>query len=1485
MSYPQRQSRGIEHFFKERLSKPAKPGEQLEPNIYNLDSYFSTTQNPLFNEAYYLKCKYFIDSVSKQIGNELDENKGNIIELYPNPNYQTSPEYPEMLKKMFEIKDLYAKLYLEGLNPANHQRTEDGQIYPDYYKDLYSKGYKPYELLEKSLGLSNEISKQSDSEFLETLEKRVAGLVDCQKNPIGQKPGADIYFEKEYARESAARDLVDKTTAELIEEKCKAIYYSSDMLKASEKIQSDTIFQNEVIAKYQEFFKDPKEVAYARTFLPNECFLADGNIDIGKVKDLIISNNRDFRQFVFGFFNTPELKKFIELKPFLFEVGGMESSIERKVSCHPLVNWTLLLNLLYCKCAIANSKVDFPVRFILPDKNYTKVDTDYLDANGNLVKKIVLRDKTGLIDLFNVRKTELSAELIGILTIKYYIFNYEKKRWEIRCWFLYLFKNNEFGNETRRDLINGLHNTILLVNSMLQLVNLGSIAERHNITHTELTFFYNMIYKKGNDKLYVYASRLLNSVGLHKLDEFTLLFSKKPNLEKDIYYKENLGLIKVNLENLQSTDKQHLFPSKIFKITFINNIINKTSNKLSGGSLVMDTILKNIKIQTSQNLDVYYGDDNICGFFYNKYQEYALKLKRLLNDKHGYEKIYNAFDCYFEYLLITPNNARFSHLEHDTKYSESVITSYKPLSNNFFVLNELIKKFNLSKFINKNSKIQSIGSNLGFAEVIKFNNYKVNNIEIIITNNINYYKLVQDKWKNIIKNISSIYNLKLTNYNDSIYNIIDYNKKNTEKENYKKDIVFYGVFDIIKPLQLYESFYNFPILYMGLLYALECLNKNGIFIIHLGSVAYKCTADIYLLLSNFFEESHLFYSELSNHYKKTGTYGIFINFKNNLLQDTHDELYQNLEKIKNIFPNGVHDFNVTDNNLLKKYILTPINDIQIKNIIIGLLNINISKSEYSSIMNFNNQRYIKQLIFCEKVLKLLESDASLDTKLPTNDQIINAVIYCQKWGIPYWDKYTNKPFQDKFGKLVLEETFGIHQPIIYHFKTPTQLRTAKSITLCLPSGRRLTSKSSSVNLSSSRTKKSSHSQRISISAFLKPSSHKLHDISFKSLKESPSRNKSISYNRQVPLLPELEYFANRINQTGYLIDSRRDFSQTDPGKQNAKWWEINKQFRYYKHKDDTEKMHLDQLVRRRLKDDTISQAWLKMYEIITDCELLPTHRKGAFRSFHIAEAPGTFINALNNYIHTKTQFSRFDWNAQSLHAKGTRIGDQFGLIKRHPTRWDWGVTGDGDITKIRNIKYYKQLVASREKIDLMTSDAGLAMKESGYEKVAFATLLAILDILPVDASMVYKILTPIDEPLILNLIYVAYCNFRQLIFYKPVQNNQSREFYIIGKGYLGTDANILEAFYDELKNFKEGSNRDLFQDKYPEAFVRQFVAISRQLADNYCYTIERNIYYLDNYENITPEFAQMARDYYDEKNQDWLDKYKPKRIENEVDKL
>jgi len=182
-------------------------------------------------------------------------------------------------------------------------------------------------------------------------------------------------------------------------------------------------------------------------------------------------------------------------------------------------------------------------------------------------------------------------------------------------------------------------------------------------------------------------------------------------------------------------------------------------------------------------------------------------------------------------------------------------------------------------------------------------------------------------------------------------------------------------------------------------------------------------------------------------------------------------------------------------------------------------------------------------------------------------------------------------------------------------------------------------------------------------------------------------------------------------------------------------------------------------------------------------------------------------------------------------------------------------------------------------VDLITSDCGLPMKCEGYEKVAFASLLTILKILPKGGSMVYKILTPIDEPIILNLIYLAYEHFKELIFYKPVQNSQSREFYIVGKGYLGTNSHMLEKFFDELKKFKEGEEIDLFNDMYPEAFVRQIIQASTILADNFVYTIERQIYFVDNKDIMPKEFSKLFYEYYNEKNDDWIRRYKVMKLD------
>ena len=1480
MTLRSRPSRGIKDF----LIKGETGSEEL--NIFNF-----TSSNPTEFEVHN-KFKQYANKVILEVATkELDYDEGDIITTH---SFDTLNG--DDLNYLASIKTKYTELYLSDL-PETNARNKQRNKYPRFNEDLFSRNKKMYEQYEKEIDIKP-IEEQSDDEIWGTLGKRIEGLKQCFNDSF-QTQQRKEYYENELHREKALYESLNSQNESSIREKinkfCSEVKWHPRSLS-----RSHSEFN---IEDFEIFIRKDgnKELELLTTFLDEKYFVKEQDAITGYTKitglnkDIFLEdlyNNRLQHQYLFGF--GDELRESFPFRPFIYEVQNMLPAQDYKHNCNKLVNWSIFLNQLYDQCAISNSNVIFPSRFILPSHEFSLIDVQHPE------KGIKIRNIKMQLDLFDPSKTRF----VGLVIIKNYKpSNTDRISIQKRLMILYIFQNLDMNHWDRFDTLTGTISDYFAVNNYMRFINNGMLIPHPNITFIELRHFMKLS-KAVPPKIFTYSFTKYPRI---------LFFSNK-EIDYDImskFYNNGLVLQKVHISE---DDKQNfLINSEPLQIG--GNILPNTLMKYSNIIQSLHPIIKYTK--SSDNL--YFADSKISGIYYNKFLELVDKtIEYWYNNREEYNNKYvHISRILYEYLLV--DDYELNVFQYNFIKVHKSVTKYQPLSPKYYNSMELLNKFNIMKTLKNTATILCVSNLFSFAEYIKFNNTKISNIKQIIPQSP--VKLNIEKY---INNFKSIYGFDVKFFDNVIYDILEQTPLHNDD---KLDLVVYSVMDFGGQLFMFENYVNIPNVFVGALFGLKSTKQGGDFILDFGSVAYKHMADIYLIISKYFNTSNLYYPEVSNLFKKTGTYGVFQNFKG-IRDDELENLYTILKDIRKLYPTGADSFNVFDTELRNKYKInksidniTKAHQKYISDFLDdGISNNLISKINtiYEYIKNFNESRYLKQYMYMTKFFELfnLSIKELVNVPVPTNDQISNAIIYCQKWNIQYWDKYSSKVFQDKFGKIVLSETFGIHRPIMFSFKTPFKMHNVNTVSLRLYSrthsnaSRIISSipkntKQSIKNIDANPSKDSkliSKKNKISktVYDFLEgiQLGKSFHDISFKSQRSNTLKHRKNvktrkNYNRMISLLPELEYIFTRIIQTGHLIDSRRDFTkslQLDSDKDNLqlmKWYEVNKHFRYYKHKDDIEKMHLDQLVRKRLKDDTISQAWLKMYEIITDCHLVPNHppKHTTFHSFHIAEAPGTFINALNNYIRTKTTYTDFEWDAQSLHTKGTRIGDQFGLIKRHPQRWDWGATGDGDITSIRNIKYYKQRVSSRPRISLMTSDAGLAMKESGYEKVAFASLLAILDILPSGASMVYKILTPIDEPLILNLIYVAYCNFKELIFYKPVQNNQSREFYIIGKGYLGTDSTILEAFYDELKKFKEGSGRDLFRDKYPEAFVRQFVAVSTELADNYCYTIERNIYYLDNLEHITPEFKKMAKDYYDEKNHDWLDKYQPRRIENEVDRL
>jgi len=942
-----------------------------------------------------------------------------------------------------------------------------------------------------------------------------------------------------------------------------------------------------------------------------------------------------------------------------------------------------------------------------------------------------------------------------------------------------------------------------------------------------------------------------------------------------------------------------------------NNVLKTISTK----AIIKGRTLKfNSSLQFTNKINMYNDDLNDN----NVYSNYLKNVMKFFFIKDGDEAM-KYYRTIYKYILVSPNDLLNLY---NTKPKEfKILPKYNPLSNRFFHYHEIFIKYNIiSKY--ENNKILNIGG-ITPIEVFNFLNYK--NIDIKY---INFYDL-SDNQLTYLNKIKYIYNVDMTdNYNKKDIYLLPflypklYNSFN---------IVVYSVYNIDIIFHYFDEFYNIINIYIGALVGLKYTKLNGIFILNLSNCCRKAYADIYLILKKYFNESNLYYPDISTIIKPNGVYAIFKGFKG--ISNTELEKYETIfEELKEQYPNNMIDkFNIYEPEVRKEFnINTPIETSQKRyKYIDGFININRTAKEYEiiykEIIEFNNYIYSKKLRHVNKLLYIYENN--IIENIPTSEQIMSSVMYCRKYNIPFNDNYSNV-ITDITNLNILDNMYGLTNPILYKFKTPFQTYIVNKITLnpILKSNYYKKTKPNSISLFKTKslflnsklnsTFKSKFiklkSKNNSNSFFNNLFKVSLKKSKFKRLKSTKSKSKSkkvkskfkkltlqrkslFKYNNLISLEKALFNSNNSIKQAYLTIDSRKDFTKANP---NEDYDKFKEEFRYYRSKGKDKFNNLNLIVQRILDDKSISQAWLKMYEIISECTIIPLNKNGVFKSFHFAEAPGTFINCLNNYIYTKTNFTDFAWLAQSLHPRLAQIKDAYGIIKRHPNNWDWGVDKTGDITNPENIKYYSKLIKSfnmenKDKIDtktynnipfLITADAGLEKEDPKYKLVAYSSYLAILYSLPIHGIMIYKIKDiPLELPLIWNLIYITYISFKEMYIFKPVQNSQSSEFYIIAKDYLGSiHTDIFDYLLKQIDKFDkttyEPPTIDLYNNMYPEEFVVQLSSIYDKIVMNHINSIERIIYYVDNKDLIGNDYKKHIKNYILEKNEEWLTKYKLKRL-------
>jgi hypothetical protein len=270
-------------------------------------------------------------------------------------------------------------------------------------------------------------------------------------------------------------------------------------------------------------------------------------------------------------------------------------------------------------------------------------------------------------------------------------------------------------------------------------------------------------------------------------------------------------------------------------------------------------------------------------------------------------------------------------------------------------------------------------------------------------------------------------------------------------------------------------------------------------------------------------------------------------------------------------------------------------------------------------------------------------------------------------------------------------------------------------------------------------------------------------------------------------------------------------------------------------------------VRRTHGAQAVTNAWLKMYEIISQLGLFETAllAPGTLRAFCNAELPGAFISALNHYACTWSPETKFEWVASSLYPSGERaagahpseaLGDHYGLYAHNQSRWLMDADMRGDLTRADDIRELARRAKEKlGEIDLYTSDVGIDVSDDYTRQEArtahlnFGQILLGLLTLRIGGVFVVKTYT-FTQPFSLSIIGICAASFDTLLVTKPQASRPTNsETYLVGFGFRGLQPAAESALFQSFESFDFG--RPLFPLGLPEVehTIQSLLVAARQI--------------------------------------------------------
>lgn len=276
----------------------------------------------------------------------------------------------------------------------------------------------------------------------------------------------------------------------------------------------------------------------------------------------------------------------------------------------------------------------------------------------------------------------------------------------------------------------------------------------------------------------------------------------------------------------------------------------------------------------------------------------------------------------------------------------------------------------------------------------------------------------------------------------------------------------------------------------------------------------------------------------------------------------------------------------------------------------------------------------------------------------------------------------------------------------------------------------------------------------------------------------------------------------------YLIESKQQLEL------NNKGWDIFKKIT-----NPYEYIHTSIDNIKISKYRPLSRAFYKMTEMIYFFNLIDVKSKDPFYSFHIAEGPGGFIEAVNYYrkknvnpyiYHNDIYYGMTLVDKSDTKIPGWSKSTHF-ISNTIPVKIEYGASGDGDLYKLTNLDYI--YYNHKELYQLVTGDGGFDFSLNFNKQESIAMKLILSEIIygllltKQGGNFIIKIFD-LFTTCSYEIIYFLSCFFSNVYICKPETSRYGNsEKYIVckNKTIKITDVHysILRDTFNNIMNFED----------------------------------------------------------------------------------